>query len=653
MGADVERNSGVTQDAEVARYLELLLTEVKALGAGGGLAAASIYDTAQVLRYAPDPDRQRRLNVIEWLLQQQQVTAPQGEGKGWGKRGVSPLAQSVPTMAALLALHEHTADCPEDLRKKVQEAVKLGVEFMRQNAQAWAAAIPLPDDIPVAIELILPRLLDDAPLDWDLPRQSFKTLRELGEKRLGLIARFKPGPESTPAHAWEAWGGDPEMRWLMSVGNRVTDGVTHGITERFTVGHSPSATAFWLKKKREEFKKLHGDDSNFEASDFIKKIRNYLADCTASTQTEVPGTYPTCYPINRWEQLWGLLSLYETGLQLLCSYADEYQSNQRKPVGTGSDHDARNAHVHGYDRLKRIFTSRFASELAQYWDAIHALKDAVKSHLEDVDKALNPKEGMGLSDHFICDGDDTAAALSVLLATQSGGELEKLKACAEALRVRFERGGGQFTTYPHELQPSLTTTAHWVLVLKLLEKDVSASVKLVAAQQEDEGSSWEGLWLVDKWHCSWLYATSQSMIALELAVPPHDEKGAVPTAANDGELLEFTDGVLLKAVPRLIARQNRDGSWGEPVATCTETAFGARSLLSLRGRPRFEKFFEKDGEATRALENATRWLAGRLEVGSGPYWGDTYWIDKEPFATPRLDRLYVLSSLIMLKFAGY
>jgi squalene-hopene cyclase-like protein len=615
MGADVKQYS------DVKEYLERLRKEVVVLGAGGGLAAASIYDTAQVLRYAPDPDPQRRLKVVEWLLEQQQVQG-EGKAKGWGKRGVSPLAQSVPTMAAMLALHEHSADYPEDLRKRVQEAVEQGRLFMRQNAQAWAAAVPLPDDIPVAVELILPRLLDDAPTDWDLPRPPFQDLRALGQKRLALIARFKPGPDSTPAHAWESWGGEPEERWLMSVGTRVTDGATSGTTsgttERVTVGHSPSATAFWLKNKREEFKKLHGDDSAFEASDFVKKIRNYLADCTASTQTDVSGTYPTCYPINRWEQLWGLLSLFETSVQLLCDVSDGHPHQDAA-------------------RLKRIFTEQYEEAVAQTRDSLSQLKDDIHEHLRDVQSALK-KEGMGLSDHFICDGDDTAAALCALLARKSTAEERKaLEASAEALRVRFERGDGQFITYPHELQPSLTTTAHWMPVLKLLKKETSASVRLLVEKREKkEGSRYEGLWLVDKWHCSWLYATSQSMIALEMA--------------DDA----LADEALLKALPRLLELQNADGSWGEHQAAGTETAFGVRSLLCLRGRERFNHLFAADGEVTRAIQKATRWLAAHVAAtGAGKPLGETYWIDKEPFATPRLDNLYVLSSLIALKLAGY
>ncbi|AKJ02525.1 squalene-hopene cyclase-like protein [Archangium gephyra] len=611
MGADVKQYS------DVKEYLERLRKEVVVLGAGGGLAAASVYDTAQVLRYAPDPAPQRRLKVVEWLLAQQQVQG-EGKAKGWGKRGVSPLAQAVPTMAAMLALHAHSADYPEDLRQRVQEAVEQGRLFMRQNAQAWAAAVPLPDDIPVAVELILPRLLDDAPADWDLPRQPFQDLRTLGQKRLALIAKFKPGPDSTPAHAWEAWGGEPEERWLMSVGTRVTEGATSGTTERVTVGHSPSATAFWLKKKRDEFKQLHGDDSAFEASEYVQKIRNYLADCTASTQTDVSGTYPTCYPINRWEQLWGLLSLFETGVQLLSDSSEAL-------------------HPQDAARLERIFTQRYGEAVAQTRDVLSRLQADIHTHQRDVRSALK-KEGMGLSDHFICDGDDSAAALCVLLAGRSNTEQDQaLKASADALRVRYERGDGQFTTYPHELQPSLTTTAHWIPLLKLLDRDTSASVRLLVDKREKkEGSRFEGLWLVDKWHCSWLYATSQSMIALEMA----DDAVA--------------DEALLKAIPRLLAQQNADGSWGEHQAAGTETAFGIRSLLCLRGRERFQHLFTEEGEVTRAIQKATRWLEAHVAATApGKPLGETYWIDKEPFATPRLDNLYVLSSLIALKLAGY
>lgn len=553
--------------ADVERYFELLRKGMEELGKGGGLAAASIYDTAQVLRFAPDEDVERRRTVIKWLLEQQQVQGA-GTAKGWGKPGVSPLAQSVPTMAALLALHERKADCSPEQLKRVEQAVEQGRMFMRQNAEEWAKANPLPDDIPVAVELILPMLLDDA-REWHLPEEPFAALRALGQKRRGLIARFNPGPESTAAHAWEAWGHEPEERWLMDLGQ-----------DRKAVGHSPSATAFWLKRRQEKY----GDGAQF-----ARRIQNYLADCTKSTQsndlatgkpstqTGVPGTYPTCFPIDRWEQLWSLLSLYETRL-----LADP------------------------------------------------GLKDVVEKQLADVGEALKKKaDGIGLSDYFVSDGDDTAAALTVLLATKK--EDADLRQRAEALQKRFERNG-QFTTYPHELQPSLTTTAHWMLVLELLGKDMSASLQLVEAAQEDDSSSWTGLWLVDKWNCSWLYATSQSIIAL---------------AAHPG-----SDEVLRKAMDRLIELQDSDGSWGASRATSTETAFGARSLLSLRTRPAFEAVFTQEGPATRALQKAAQWLAAHVDAPDEQR-GATYWIDKEPFATPRLDRTYELSSLIALKLAGY
>jgi hypothetical protein len=507
--------------AAVERYFELLRTELQQLKGSGGLAAASVYDTAQVLRYAPSASARR---VVGWLLQEQRADG------GWGKLGVSPLARSVPTLAAVLALHEK-GDSPE-----AQQAVGRGLEFLRQNAQNWAAAVPLPDDIPVAVELILPMLLDEAAsAGMQLPQEPFQALRALGQKRLGLIARFKPGPGSTASHAWETWGGEPTLDWLDPLSS---------------VGHSPSATAYWMHKRKASHPE---DEKSFRA------IRAYLDSCSVSTSTGIPGVSPTCWPIDRWEQLWALLSLFETGL---------------------------------------LRDSR--------------LQDIVIPHLDDVQKALKP-EGIGLSDHFICDGDDTAAALCVLVGTGRQVDVGMLE--------RFLREG-QFITYPQELQPSLTTTTHGMLALALLGRDVSASVRLVEQHQRSDGR-----WLVDKWNCSWLYATSQSMIALG-------------TSRADSP-------ALARGMEALIGFQREDGSWGATeMSTCTETAFGVRALFHLRHLPIFHE------GARRALQRAARWMAAHVDAPAHER-GETYWIDKEPFATPRLDRVYELSSLIALALAGF
>jgi hypothetical protein len=124
-------------------FIAQLKTDIQSLGGQGGVLTPSVYDTAQVLRYAPPEDPRP---AVGWLMSQQR---PDG---GWGSERM-PLARHIPTLAAVLALRG-ASDTPESRR-----AVEGGIEFFRHNAEA-----------PVATELILPRLLEEAAaVDITLP----------------------------------------------------------------------------------------------------------------------------------------------------------------------------------------------------------------------------------------------------------------------------------------------------------------------------------------------------------------------------------------------------------------------------------------------------------------------------------------------------
>jgi halimadienyl-diphosphate synthase len=507
-------DAGGEMSNAVGRYFELLRKELSEVERDGGSVTPSVYDTAQVLRNAPPADARP---VVHWLIQQQ------SEEGAWGTE-ISPLAQTTPTLAAVLALSE-TSDTHES-----REAVRRGLAFLERNAQAWAAAVPLPDDIPTGAELILPYLLDQAAASGlHLPREPFRLLREVGNKRRAIISRMKIAPGSTPAHSWEPWGTEPELELLDAY---------------HSVGHSPAATAVWLRKRKTAFS---------DAPEVLRPIEQYLEAAARAAGTGIQGVVPTCWPINRWEQVWALLALFETDLL----------------------NDAR-------------------------------LEDLVRPQLDSVEAGLRP-EGMGLSDHFICDGDDTAAAFVVL---KSAGRPVNAK-----LMAPFQREG-QFITYPYELQPSVTTTVHGALTLALLGEDVSASLRLVEKEQASDGR-----WKVDKWHCSWLYPTSQALVLLSLV--------SAPEAARRG-------------ARALVDFQREDGGWGVGRAsTFTETAFAARALYRLRSQPFF------DADMKRALQRAGRWMAACVEEPRRL--GEAYWAAKMPFATPRLDRIYEYSALIALE----
>jgi len=496
------------------RLIDMLRADITALGHQGGIVTPSIYDTAQLLRYAPPEEPGA---VVDWLLTQQRADG------GWGPE-VLPLARHVPTLAAVLALLT-SSDAPRS-----RDAVDRGLAFLRENAEVWAFEGPLPDDIPVAVELVLPRLLDDAAaMGLSLPQQPFRALRAMGDKRRALIARIKARAGTPPVHAWETWGTQAEPELL--------DG-SNGL------GNSPAATAFWLHKHRL---------AHPEGTEWSRGAEQFLRAASVATGVGVRGVVPTVWPIPRFEQPWGLLALMTTGLLM---------------------HPA--------------------------------LQDVIRPQMEDLHRALKP-EGLGMSDDFMVDGDTTSTVVALLAS--AGREMDG------RLLERYQREG-LFITYSHELQPSLTTTAHGVLALAVLGKDTSQSLRFLLEKRGDNG-----VWVGDKWHCSWLYATSQVMNAL----------------AQAGAAAE-----LRAAAEALVALRREDGGWGVgATSTASETAFAVHALFGLRAAPGASGALVR-----RALRDAARYLES---LDHSPQRADRYWIGKELYGPVRVDRAFVLSARLALE----
>jgi len=82
-------------------------------------------------------------------------------------------ARDLPTLAALLTLHLYAISAHD--RKIIQS----GLAFLWQHAPVWAG--PLPDALPIAIELLLPRLLEEAQAaGLDVPRAPYAVLNRAG-----------------------------------------------------------------------------------------------------------------------------------------------------------------------------------------------------------------------------------------------------------------------------------------------------------------------------------------------------------------------------------------------------------------------------------------------------------------------------------------
>ncbi|MGW5355238.1 hypothetical protein ACWERV_32555 [Streptomyces sp. NPDC004031] len=244
--------------------LDRLHALVDDLGSGGGAVTPAVYDTARAATLLPH--RPGTGDMLHWLTTRQQ---PDG---GWGDPLI-PHARDLPTLAAVLALTRHPAH---------RHSAERGIAFLRRHApRVWGG--PVPQDIPVGLELLLPPLLDEARTAHPtLPTAPYHALRTLGGQRRRLITRHAPHPAGTPAvHSWEGWGSPLQPPPVDGSGG---------------IGHSPAATAA----------ALHHLGHRAPAG----TLDAYLARAA----TGRPPLLPTVWPIGVFEQTWALHALALAGL---------------------------------------------------------------------------------------------------------------------------------------------------------------------------------------------------------------------------------------------------------------------------------------------------------------------------------------------------
>ncbi|CAN7381384.1 hypothetical protein LJR230_002203 [Trinickia sp. LjRoot230] len=255
----------------IVTQLRSLLTEI----GDGGRVSASVYDTAQLLRHSAAGSN--RDDAYLWLIEQQQ---PDG---GWGHPD-HPLFRTMSTAAAILALH----GIP--LRSASRDAaIAAGLEFFACEPARYRDSVP--DEAPIGIELILPRLCRDAAAaGLTLAPDAFHALERLAESRLAALTSMTPLPVGHPAlHSWESWGAAPDTVELDRYGS---------------VGISPSATAAWLHHAR---RIGVGEERQ-------KAALAYLENAARATGTGVAGVVPNVWPIDVFEPCWVLHCLAAAGL---------------------------------------------------------------------------------------------------------------------------------------------------------------------------------------------------------------------------------------------------------------------------------------------------------------------------------------------------
>lgn len=490
-----------------------ILSELRHLIAtlgGNSMLSPALYDTAQVLRYTPQPDTQDQ--TLEWLLAQQQ---PDG---GWGDP-IAPRTRDVPTIAIILALH--TADSPH-----AHEAMRFGQAFLRAHApQTWTD--PLPEDLPVGVELLLPHLLAIASQQGiALPLTPYAGLHRLGKRRRAGIAQRKPRAGEPAVHSWEAWG--------TGAGLTLQDGSG-------SIGHSPSATAAWLCSLRTE-------PTTSQRQDGAMRARDYLEQAAAATQSLLPGVMPTVWPITRFEQAFSLYHLLIAGIL-------------QHP----------------------------------------ALQSVIQAQAAQLAHALRPS-GIGQSDFFRPDGDDTAVTIAILRTL--GYPIDP--AILDPFAI-----DDQYRSYPHELQPAITVTAHATHALACCGIPCPAAWQFLTNCQAADGR-----WKNDKWHSSWVYTTAHVMVALRVAL---DYNGVDPA-------------VLHRAIAVLLMHQQPDGGWGIREATAEETAYGIIALRQVADRWPVEA----------ALRRAEQWMLDQPLNSEAR----TLWIGKELYCPTRLVRILTLAATL-------
>jgi hypothetical protein len=212
---------------------------------------------------------------LAWLLDQQQADG------GWGEPE-APYARAVPTLAAVLALHTHPH------HPKGCTAIDAGLAFLEQQAGQWAE-MPI-DALPIATEMILPYLLEEANrLGVRLNCKPYAILYQLRDRKCRFISGKPLQANMPPAHSWEALG-----RTASSIGP----------DERGGIGHSPTATATWLRQAQHDV----------NCADDCRTAQQYLANSAAATGLTIPGVVPNVWPITGFELAYAPYTLLVTNL---------------------------------------------------------------------------------------------------------------------------------------------------------------------------------------------------------------------------------------------------------------------------------------------------------------------------------------------------
>ncbi len=229
------------------------------------------------------------------------------------------------------------------------------------------------------------------------------------------------------------------------------------------------------------------------------------------------------------------------------------------------------------------------------------LQDLIQPQIDDLAAALRPG-GIGLSDGFMPDGGNTAAALAVLHG--AGRPIDP------TLIRQFARQD-HFYSWPHELHPSISVTAKAVHLLALCDTAPQVSIDYLLACQGADGR-----WSSDKWNASWLYTTWQVIVALLKADAGH--------------------AAIKRATIPILSLQDSSGGWGAPLVNAEETAYAVLALRTLINAGVQGMAIEQ------ALAGGEQWMQHHYT----PFRSNSFacWLAKEAYRAPRLSQVIELAA---------
>lgn len=214
-------------------------------------------------------------------------------------------------------------------------------------------------------------------------------------------------------------------------------------------------------------------------------------------------------------------------------------------------------------------------------------------------------KGIGLSRGYsIPDGDDTAFVFDVLARLGSPLDIETVLAFEEP---------EHFRTYHYETNSSISVNIHVLGALRQagIKRENLSAQKVLGYLKKSQISN--AYWF-DKWNISAYYTTAHAILAC---------------AGYADELIE-------SSVEWLLATQQKNGAWGDQIATAEETAYCLQALL----------IWSQQGKKVpkESLTKAAVWLKDHVNPPYPPLW-----IGKGLYTPELVVQSAILSSLIMFE----